>query len=760
MKRGSLQRSDRRGGSYGSQRRKRRKRAGFLYIFLTLLLLVVLWPIGMFMLWRRRLHWRFSTKLLTTIITLFLCVVLYGLALTIQTDNPDITRVQDNVTDFLDHGAEHISDGYETVLRVGGQAWDSAVDLGDAASRAGMMYLAEGLDKSVEMTEGLRVKVQELRDRASGGEPAATEAPAETPVPDATETPEAIATDTPEPAPTDTPEPTATAEPEPTATPEPDTPAAPKPASEAVVYCYEASVAYHYESDCGDMKGAPATTLGEAVAAGKHACGICGTPKAEVVEEEGLVWTDEGGLFHMTDECEKFEGKWNFMTVGDALAAGYKSCVECGTDVYLRTLVDEPEETQAPEDATEAPTEDATEAPEDAVTEAPTDEVTGAPTDAVTEAPTDKVTEAPTDAVTEAPMDKVTEAPTDKVTEAPTDAVTEAPTDKVTEAPTDAVTEAPTDKVTEAPTDAVTEAPTDAVTEAPTEAVTEEPTEAPTAEPTEAPTPEPTEAPTAVPTVILQPKPAGEATVYYTNGGKGYHVSPSSHKETSKAKAHTLAEAAAEGKKACSGCKPADLSMLEAEHVVWIDEDHRIHLTDECEDFKGRYTLMTLEDALEKGYKACGECAADRYIEQVESGAAQPAPTAEADAAPEGAGETVELQAALPALKWAGNALVWHTSTGGWYHVVEDCSGMHGAKQYTLADSVEDYKNCRTCKAPLPEYLDKPCLWVDEDGIAHVSDECASFRGAWTLVPVEEAQASKDYTGCPDCGGDDWMAMR
>ena len=57
---GYMMRSEKRPGSYGGGRqpgrRPRRKRAGFFYIFLTLLVSIILWPVGMVMLWRRKVR--------------------------------------------------------------------------------------------------------------------------------------------------------------------------------------------------------------------------------------------------------------------------------------------------------------------------------------------------------------------------------------------------------------------------------------------------------------------------------------------------------------------------------------------------------------------------------------------------------------------------------------------------------------------------------------------------------------------------------
>ena len=58
--------------------------------------------------------------------------------------------------------------------------------------------------------------------------------------------------------------------------------------------------------------------------------------------------------------------------------------------------------------------------------------------------------------------------------------------------------------------------------------------------------------------------------------------------------------------------------------------------------------------------------------------------------------------------------------------------------------------------APLAEYAIEHCLWQDEDGLCHTSDECAKFKGDYTLIERDQAlEAGK--TGCPDCGADEYL---
>ena len=342
---------------------------------------------------------------------------------------------------------------------------------------------------------------------------------------------------------------------------------------------------------------------------------------------------------------------------------------------------------------------------------------------------------------TEAPVEE-TEAPAD--TEAPAEE-TEAPTEAPTEEPTEAPTEEPAPE-TEAPTEAPTEEPTEAPAEAvasPIEQVEPEVTEEPTPEATEEPAPEITEEPTPEAPAAFAVKPAGEATVYYyEDGSKGFHRGPTRH-GMGNAPAHTLAEAFAAGKHSCNSCGMPDETILTEEHVAWVDENNRIHTTDECASFSGEWRLISLAEAVEKGYEACPDCGATAYVESV-----YPAPTA-----------TPEPEVVDPAiaLKPAGELTVYYYESSKGYHISPNCVGMSNAPAGTLAEAVALGKHpCGNCNPPAAELVGVPALWLDDNGMCHTSDKCASFTGKVTLVTREDALA-QGLTACPDCGAADYL---
>ena len=107
-------------------------------------------------------------------------------------------------------------------------------------------------------------------------------------------------------------------------------------------------------------------------------------------------------------------------------------------------------------------------------------------------------------------------------------------------------------------------------------------------------------------------------------------------------------------------------------------------------------------------------------------------------------------------LKAAGDATVYHSSNGRFYHRFSVCKGMTGSDPYKLSEITSKFRRCKTCNAPDTALVGQTCLWMDESELCHTSDTCEKFNGDYTLILRDEALA-QGKTGCPDCGADEYL---
>ena len=539
--------------------KRRRRRAGFFYKLLTLLLLLTIWPVGLLLLWRRRLRWGALTKLLTSIVTLAACIILIGFALTVNTGNARYTAVQDKVNGFLDTAADWVVEASGVVADRAGLVYEDARNLGDALWEKAKPELANAIDSGIVLTQRAKTGVEQLIERLKGDSTDATATPeieaSASPAPEDSAAPAGSPSASPTPRPTVevrvnegdesipiyipevTPEtgsgetvtagtllrsgvlnagalPTASSTPEPT--PE-ITEFEVKPAAEAIVYYNQGSGKYyHMTTQCGSMKTADAHTLGETADSNVQACNVCNTPDKALLDEKYIVWTDESNAAHLSDACAAFEGAWNLSSAENALAEGLEGCETCGADRYLAQIA----------------------------------------------AGTEPVVIAPSAAAEPSAEPTATAEPS--------------------------------------------------ATAAPTATPTATPSPTPSATPTPSPTPTATPAPTPrIVTPATPLKAAGEATVYHTSNGKWYHMHTTC-KNMTNAKPYTLAECAGSYKR-CNTCA-APLPELVGKHCLWRDETGLCHTSDECAAFTGDYTLVLRDDALANGFAACTDCGADEYL--------------------------------------------------------------------------------------------------------------------------------------------------
>ena len=558
----------------GRPPRGRRPRAGFFYKLFMVILLLTLWPIGLIMLWNRRLRWGTLTKLFTTVITLMACILLIGTALTVRTTNPTLSAAQDKVNGVLDTAADGLVDfsihmGERVQLSL-----ESLDELNALYQQQSLLQAADVIDRGVEIAQNLRERAGELFASSDSGD--ATEA---TPEPELEIDPENVPdleTDAEDSDAEDSAAPTSApavgisvstedeelpvyipgsapgiengvavvsgtltragtleeaTEPEPTPEPTPEVLSfAVKPAAEATVYFNNGGKFYHMNSSCGSMQNAAAHALGETADTAHEPCTGCKPPAKALLEETYIVWLDAGNVAHLSDECADFQGQWSIASADTANEESYTGCPTCGADSYLAALAD----------GLDVVLESAATEPEEDVETEETAETEGTETEA------------------EETVETEAEAEDEEAS------------------------------------------------------ATEEPEAEDTPEPTTEPTPEATAEPevrVVKPSAAL--KPAAEAVVYHTSNGKFYHMAETCT-NMSNAKPYTLAECV-DNFKRCNTCSAPAVEMLE-QMCLWEDEDAICHVSDECENFKGRYTLIERDAALEQGLTACDKCGAEDYL--------------------------------------------------------------------------------------------------------------------------------------------------
>ena len=385
--------------SGGRPPRRRRRRAGFFYKLFMLLLLLTVWPLGLLMLWRRKVRWGIPTKLLTSVVTLAACIILIGFALTVNTGNAQYTAVQDSVNSFLDAAAD-------TLIETGGIVADHAAemvegmeDMADALWESNKIHLANGIDAGVSLTQRAKNGVLELIEKVkTTPEPTAEATDAPSPLPEdadtsaaptdaessaendessllpavpestpdeagaaplsepsseSTNTPDAELTEEPTDAPTaalieestdapsnDAAEATATSTNAPTQAPTPEPTVYPVVPGVTLKPAAQATV---YHSTNGQWYHSFNRCSGM-TGGGAYTLEECAATlkccRACGAADPALIgqpclWMDEFKKCHTSDECSAFEGKYTLILRDEALAQGLVGCDKCGGSEYL-----------------------------------------------------------------------------------------------------------------------------------------------------------------------------------------------------------------------------------------------------------------------------------------------------------------------------------------------------------------------------------------------------------------------------------------
>ncbi|MDO4356721.1 MAG: hypothetical protein Q4E13_09450, partial [Clostridia bacterium] len=327
-----MMRAERRPGGYGSsslnRNRKKKPKKHIVYAILTVLLLLVLWPVGLVMLWLPKLRWNGGVKFVLSIVTFFVFIALLSLALNLPTENDTIKGIQKQGLQVMDQAQQVTTRALDGVLDGSSRAVDSLSEGWDLALSAGKQKVLEGAEWINDKAQVANGGVESVKYMITGT------------------TPEPTPTPTPEPTPEPTPVPPT---PEPTAVPTLEPLASVKPATEATVYHTTNGRFYHIAETCVNMAGATADTLGNAVVEGYEPCPNCAVPDSSLLaSEETLLWADENGMYHTTDECGQFTGHYTLKTLAQCYEEGLTPCEACkGTD-YLYDAPDDLLQTPEP----------------------------------------------------------------------------------------------------------------------------------------------------------------------------------------------------------------------------------------------------------------------------------------------------------------------------------------------------------------------------------------------------------------------------
>lgn len=316
---------------------------GILFMLLTILLLLVVWPIGLIMLWTRRFRLGWAGKLLITLVTAVLFCFALVFAANIPSSNPTVKKIQNALNDgfdwvysqtggTLDEAGNVISavlkDG-ETKLNA---IWDQ-IDEGVANAYLKYYTKAEPGITAVKRTipawlsnkylnyigyEPPKGEVLEKQNKGDKG----VQISGPTPTPTSTLAPVATPTPTPTPGPTPTPAPITL----------PDI----KNVELAPVYYTKGGTYYHLTKNCSGMVNADSHTLKEAFTAGKKTCENCAVVSTDMLDfKDEYFWVDDKNVAHVTDECAEYphNGRYSIIPFEDVYQGHYTYCHACRADV-------------------------------------------------------------------------------------------------------------------------------------------------------------------------------------------------------------------------------------------------------------------------------------------------------------------------------------------------------------------------------------------------------------------------------------------
>jgi len=344
------------------------------YQILTIVLLVLLWPVGLVLLWRRRLTWHSAVKLLATLLSLILLFLMLGAALWYPFEDERIRAVQDTVSEAIDQATDRCVGffaGMGENLRL---VVENGPQIGAAAGDYALGHLLDAIASPTPKPTPVPPMTLTPGDGDLAGIASMMNRPTPVPTiqPTATATVEVSANKPERPTPSSafgssTPVPPVTATPIPTATPTPKpTPVTEKTANPALVPPLEKvgdllvwhtsnGKWYHKGSVCGSMSNAKQHSISSAVAKGLTACPYCHPIDTKWgKEDEPTVYVSSDKYWHTRTGCESNTEEWMPMLLEEACKdKTLRPCDACGAHHYINGV---PEVTSTMPPATAAKT--------------------------------------------------------------------------------------------------------------------------------------------------------------------------------------------------------------------------------------------------------------------------------------------------------------------------------------------------------------------------------------------------------------------
>ncbi|MBQ6645761.1 MAG: hypothetical protein IJM56_03675 [Clostridia bacterium] len=339
----SQKRSPYSAGGYSAGTGGGNRRASFGFTLCAILLLFLVYPVGVVMIWNRRVSFTPGVKLLLTLLAaVVFCLALVYVA-NLKTNNPQLMKIQSGLNKAFDwiydvFGSAFKKIGSWKLFRENGfktglnTLWAGTRE---NVARAGISLLENQTQSAAYVRQELPRRLLSSYKKAVGyKEPATAPTPAST-----VQTVVERVT----PTPTFTPMPENTPKPTPVVTQAPAKVTLPeiRSAAEAGIYYNPGGTSYHIKSTCYNMFSSESHTLAEAASAGKVACQNCSVPSLELLshEQTDYLWVDSKNVAHTSDLCVEFMGDYRLVPFTDVYEGHYTYCPKCKADTvyeYMR----------------------------------------------------------------------------------------------------------------------------------------------------------------------------------------------------------------------------------------------------------------------------------------------------------------------------------------------------------------------------------------------------------------------------------------